>query len=168
MNDLAEKMNEEVIHYSPTGIITFDEDNNIININDKAKEMFGITTPEVSLGYFRDYLPWDDLSLGFINQKNVIEKESYIEKTKKYVEYSLVFVKQNKMSFCLLRDITIHKEYEKQLNQNQKELINTTNSVIEKQMRVVQEIASLLGETTAETKVALIKLRDQFVNKDGE
>ena len=72
------------------------------------------------------------------------------------------------MSFCLLRDITIHKEYEKQLNQNQKELINTTNSVIEKQMRVVQEIASLLGETTAETKVALIKLRDQFVNKDGE
>jgi len=168
MNDLAEKMNEEVIHYSPNGIITFDEDNNIININDKAKEMFGITTPEVSLGYFRDYLPWDDLSLGFINQKNVIEKESYIEKTKKYVEYSLVFVKQNKMSFCLLRDITIHKEYEKQLNQNQKELINTTNTVIEKQMRVVQEIASLLGETTAETKVALIKLRDQFVNKDGE
>jgi PAS domain S-box-containing protein len=168
MNDLAEKMNEEVIHYSPNGIITFDEDNNIININDKAKEMFGINTPEVSLGYFRDYLPWDDLSLGFINQKNVIEKESYIEKTKKYVEYSLVFVKQNKMSFCLLRDITIHKEYEKQLNQNQKELINTTNSVIEKQMRVVQEIASLLGETTAETKVALIKLRDQFVNKDGE
>ena len=120
------------------------------------------------LGYFRDSLPWYDLSLGFINQKNVIEKESYIEKTKKYVEYSLVFVKQNKMSFCLLRDITIHKEYEKQLNQNQKELINTTNSVIEKQMRVVQEIASLLGETTAETKVALIKLRDQFVNKDGE
>ena len=72
------------------------------------------------------------------------------------------------MSFCLLRDITIQKEYEKQQNQNQKELINTTNSVIEKQMRVVQEIASLLGETTAETKVALIKLRDQFIKKDGE
>ncbi len=168
MNDLAEKMNEEVIYYSPNGIITFDEDNNIININNKAKEMFGINTPEVSLGYFRDYLPWDDLSMGFINQKNIIEKESYIEKTNKHVEYSLIFVKQNKMSFCLLRDITIHKEYEKQLNQNQKELINTTNSVIEKQMRVVQEIASLLGETTAETKVALIKLRDQFIKKDGE
>ena len=46
-----EKMNEEVIHYSPNGIITFDEDNNIININDKAKEMFGINTPEVDGPY---------------------------------------------------------------------------------------------------------------------
>jgi hypothetical protein len=31
--------------------------------------------------------------------------------------------------------------------------------VIEKQMRIVQEIASLLGETTAETKIALTKLK---------
>ena len=35
-----------------------------------------------------------------------------------------------------------------------------TDKVIEKQMRVVQEIASLLGETTAETKIALTKLKD--------
>ena len=34
------------------------------------------------------------------------------------------------MSFCLLRDITIHKEYEKQLNQNQKELINNFDTKI--------------------------------------
>ena len=38
--------------------------------------------------------------------------------------------------------------------------VDVTNSVIEKQMRVVQEIASLLGETTAETKIALTKLKD--------
>ena len=38
--------------------------------------------------------------------------------------------------------------------------MDITNEVIEKQMRVVQEIASLLGETTAETKVALTKLKD--------
>ena len=38
--------------------------------------------------------------------------------------------------------------------------MDITNEVIEKQMRVVQEIASLLGETTAETKIALTKLKD--------
>ena len=32
--------------------------------------------------------------------------------------------------------------------------------MIEKQMRVAQEIASLLGETTAETKIALTRLKD--------
>ena len=41
-------------------------------------------------------------------------------------------------------------------------------NVIEKQMRVAQEIASLLGETTAETKVALNKLKDVVMKEDGE
>ena len=37
-----------------------------------------------------------------------------------------------------------------------------TDKVIEKQMRAVQEIASLLGETTAETKIALTKLKESL------
>ena len=40
-----------------------------------------------------------------------------------------------------------------------------TDKVIEKQMRAVQEIASLLGETTAETKVALTKLKESLSNE---
>ena len=39
--------------------------------------------------------------------------------------------------------------------------------VIDKQMMVAQEIAGLLGETTAETKVTLTKLRDSILF-DGE
>lgn len=36
-------------------------------------------------------------------------------------------------------------------------------------MRVAQEIASLLGETTAETKVALVKLKKMLnENNEGE
>ena len=38
--------------------------------------------------------------------------------------------------------------------------VEITDKVIEKQMRIVQEIASLLGETTAETKIALTKLKE--------
>lgn len=168
MKEMAEKMNQEVIYYSPNGIITFDDEQNIININQKAKEIFGIINPETSLGYFRDYLPWDDLSFGFIEHKNIIEKQSYIEKTKRYIEFSLIFVKDHHMSFCLVKDVTQNVEYKDQIMKNRIDLVETTNKVIDKQMRVVQEIASLLGETTAETKVALIKLRDQFIKKDGE
>ena len=40
-----------------------------------------------------------------------------------------------------------------------------TEKVIAKQMRSVQEIASLLGETTAETKIALTKLKES-INSD--
>lgn len=38
--------------------------------------------------------------------------------------------------------------------------VNMAQNVINKQMRVAQEIASLLGETTAETKVTLNKLKN--------
>ena len=37
--------------------------------------------------------------------------------------------------------------------------------VVEKQMRIAQEIASLLGETTAETKIALTKLKESIGNE---
>ena len=37
-----------------------------------------------------------------------------------------------------------------------------TNNVLENQMRIVQEIASLLGETTAETKIALTRLKESL------
>lgn len=37
--------------------------------------------------------------------------------------------------------------------------LTAADEVIEKQMRVAQEIASILGETTAETKVMLVKLK---------
>jgi hypothetical protein len=38
--------------------------------------------------------------------------------------------------------------------------VDITDKVIEKQMRTVQEIASLLGETTTKTKVALECLKE--------
>ena len=40
--------------------------------------------------------------------------------------------------------------------------IDVANKVVDKQMRIVQEIASLLGETAAETKIALSKLKESI------
>ena len=41
-----------------------------------------------------------------------------------------------------------------------KDTVDMAQKVIDKQMIVAQEIASLLGETTAETKVTLTKLKN--------
>jgi uncharacterized Fe-S cluster-containing protein len=61
-----------------------------------------------------------------------------------------------------MRDVT-----EEELEKNKKEeisrqTIETADRVVEKQMRIVQEIASLLGETAAETKIALTKLKESI------
>ena len=61
-----------------------------------------------------------------------------------------------------MRDVTAEVDERMKKEKMGQQTIEVTNRVIEKQMRVVQEIASLLGETTAETKIALTKLKDSL------
>ena len=46
-----------------------------------------------------------------------------------------------------------------------RQTVEIADKVVDKQMRIVQEIASLLGETAAETKIALTKLKESIANE---
>ena len=61
-----------------------------------------------------------------------------------------------------MRDITSLENAKSEKEVISRNTIEITDKVIQKQMRVVQEIASLLGETATETKVALLSLKDTF------
>jgi len=78
------------------------------------------------------------------------------------VEQTIILDRSYHIMICFMRDVT-----EEELQKNKKETmskntVDIADKVIEKQMRVVQEIASLLGETTAETKIALTKLKESL------
>ena len=66
----------------------------------------------------------------------------------------------------LLKDISAEEESMKAMAKMRQETIDTAQQVIDKQMRVAQEIASLLGETTGETKAALLKLKASVAQGD--
>ena len=78
----------------------------------------------------------------------------------KYISESIVYDREYHIIFIIMRDITSEEVQAAQHADLCNRTAEITNEVIEKQMRVVQEIASLLGETTAETKIALTQLRD--------
>lgn len=63
-----------------------------------------------------------------------------------------------------LKDINKEEQEAKRAAAMRRDTIEITDQVISKQMRVVQEIASLLGETTAETKIALTKLKNSMAD----
>ena len=63
---------------------------------------------------------------------------------------------------CIMRDVTAEETEKEKKAELSRQTIEITDKVIEKQMRIVQEIASLLGETTAETKIALTKLKESL------
>ena len=86
----------------------------------------------------------------------------YLEEYKKYVDQTLVLDRSYHLIICIMRDVTAEEAQRVAREQLSRTTIEVTDRVIEKQMRTVQEIASLLGETTAETKVALTKLKESL------
>ena len=65
-----------------------------------------------------------------------------------------------------MKDVTDRERQIDKMKKSRESAADIAGKVIDKQMRVVQEIASLLGETTAETKIALLKLKDTTLMED--
>ena len=63
---------------------------------------------------------------------------------------------------CIMRDITDEENEREKKESISRQTVEVADRVVDKQMRIVQEIASLLGETAAETKIALTKLKESI------
>ncbi|MBO5299624.1 MAG: histidine kinase, partial [Clostridia bacterium] len=80
----------------------------------------------------------------------------------KYVEQTVVYDPDSHLLVGILRDITEEEAEREKKSMINRKTVEVADSVVEKQMRIVQEIASLLGETAAETKIALTKLKESI------
>ncbi len=76
-------------------------------------------------------------------------------------------LQEEDLRVLMLLDITETIRKDKEADVFKAETLSRAQQVIHQQMRVAQEIAGLLGETTAETKAALFELI-QLAGKDGE
>ena len=97
--------------------------------------------------------------------KSVRDEKVYLTEYKRYVEQSVIYDKSYHIVMCIMRDVTEEERERMNKEKISQHTIEVTDRVIEKQMRVVQEIASLLGETTAETKIALTNLKDSLADE---
>ena len=161
MRKKAESMAFDIVHHSPEGILLVDGDLNVVDANATAMEMLQMAgDPDNFVPRpLRDYMPALDFYLAFSQQKNIEVHKQFIVSTQRYVDITICYMKDQHLLFAQMKDVTEEVNYEKRLDHLRAETIETTDAVIMKQMRVAQEIASLLGETTAETKVALLNLK---------
>ena len=67
-------------------------------------------------------------------------------------------VRGQQLMVAILRDVTEREQQREAMDRIRSEALKRSQEVINKQMRVAHEIAGLLGETTAETKVLLTQL----------
>ena len=83
----------------------------------------------------------------------------YYDMYDKLFEHAIVNVRSQSLRVIILMDRTAETLQEVAMAEARAKTMEVTQKVINEQMRTVQEIASMLGETTASSKVALLNLQ---------
>ena len=161
----AENFSNVIIEHSPNGIVALDRDHFVVDINPMAAKIYKVDESEIIGGIIPEL--YDDDSFDMARESKspvmqnlklkILDMEIYIEKTMVYIEEHDTFV-------AFIKDTSAEELHKEQILKMRIHTADVTQNVIEKQMRVVQEIASLLGETAAETKLALNNLKETIVN----
>jgi iron only hydrogenase large subunit-like protein/uncharacterized Fe-S cluster-containing protein len=160
---LASVVNEN----TPNGIIVFDSSLKVREMNPAARKLLSYEMINPTGLPLEAVLPNKEL------EEIILKKESktqylrtFYEMYQRLFDHAIVHINNDNLTVVILMDRTEEEYKEKMLTKMRDETMSVTQKVLDNQMRTVQEIASLLGETTAESKVALVKL--QQVMKDEE
>jgi hypothetical protein len=81
-------------------------------------------------------------------------------------EQNIVQVKGQSLLVAIMRDITEHETEKRKFHELRAQTLEQTREVVRKQMRVAHEIAHLLGETTAESKMIVSHLAKILEEED--
>jgi len=163
LKDKAESFSDTIVNNTPNGLIVLNEDLEVQQINNAARKIMNIRAASDVLGepVVRILDPTVFIQVRS-SGRTVRDQRTYLAEYKKYVEQTVVYDSDSRMLIGIMRDIT-DEEAEREKNARiNKQAVEVADTVVEKQMRIVQEIASLLGETAAETKIALTKLKESI------
>ena len=159
----SERFTSNILDNTPNGILVVNEYYEIQQVNRAALTMMRIHSRSDVLGepLVRVMDPLDFFSV-MQDGKTVVGKRSYYAEFDKYLELTIVHDKISNQLIAFFRDVTEEENARRSKEALSRQTVETADKVVDKQMRIVQEIASLLGETAAETKIALTKLKESI------
>ena len=163
LKDKAESFSDTIVNNTPNGLIVLNENLEVQQINNAARKIMNIRAASDVLGepVIRILDPTVFAQVKSTG-RTVRNQRTYLAEYKRYVEQTVVYDPEARMLIGIMRDITDDEADREKKARINKQTVEVADSVVEKQMRIVQEIASLLGETAAETKIALTKLKESI------
>ena len=166
LKDKAENFSDIIVKNMPSGIVVLNSALEVQQINKSAIKMFGLYSDADILGdhVIRILDPTPFMKV-LQSGKPMINQPTYIAEYDCHVVQSIIPAEGGRMLICLLRDVTEEVREKENKERITRATAATADDVIDKQMRIVQEIASLLGETAADTKIALTKLKESIENE---
>ena len=163
LKDKAESFSDTIVKNTPNGLIVLNEQLEVQQINAAARNIMNIRSASDILG--DNVVRILDPSV-FINVlqsgRDVHNSKVYLAEYKRYVEQTVVYDRDSHLLVGIMRDVTDEETQRERKENISRQTVEVADKVVDKQMRIVQEIASLLGETAAETKIALAKLKESI------
>ncbi|MBQ3231256.1 MAG: PAS domain-containing protein [Clostridia bacterium] len=166
LKDKAESFSDSIVKNTPNGIIVLNENLEVQQINTAAQKLMNIRSASDVLGdsVVRILEPQNFLEV-LKTGKAITDRRVYLAEYSCYTEQTIVHDKEGRMLICIMRDVTDEERQRERKEAISRQTVEVADKVVDKQMRIVQEIASLLGETAAETKIALSKLKESIADE---
>ena len=163
LKEKAEDFSDTIVKNSPNALIVVNDNLEVQQLNAAASRLMNLRYPSDILGDQVVRILDPDVFMTVRDKKRgVYNQRVYLAEYKRYVEQTVVPAEDGRMLLCIMRDVTDEEDERRRKEEISRETVEVADKVVDKQMRIVQEIASLLGETAAETKIALSKLKESI------
>lgn len=170
MKERAETYSEKIINVSPEGIVTVGKDLKVSQINKAACRIFGIRDTADIIGYpvSRIMDEYDFVRLMSADGTQFTD-QVFLAEYNVYLERIFICDPEKTLFTCIMRDVTQARQRKNKIQKTKVHAAELADTIIDNQLRIVHEIASLLGETAAETKVAVHDLKEAIMlDEDGD
>lgn len=158
LHEKAESMSNLVMETSPNIVLIVGDDMRILEYSDVGEKYFGKTRSEALEMYLYEFIDPVNFQWVFDTHQNIHGKRVSYPEYKLSTLQNIVYIEKENAVLATFIDITKEEEQAQEDYTRKLETIDLAQKVIHKQMMVAQEIAGLLGETTADTKTTLTKL----------
>ena len=163
MKERAESLSNWVLTETPNITIIIDKDLNIIEFNAAAEKAFKVTRREALQKCIFEIMDCSDFQFVFNTKQSIPDKKVHFKEYGITTTQTIVYIAKENIAMGIFKDITREEADLESKYRLRDETMEMAQKVINKQMIAAQQIASLLGETTAETKVTLTKLKNMIV-----
>ena len=166
LKDKAESFSDNIVKNTPNGIFVLNEQLEVQQINEAARKVMNIRAASDVLGENVIRILDPTIFLNVIEKNRQVRDERvFLAEYNRYVELTILYDRESHLLICIMRDVTDEENEREKKERIGRQTIEVADKVVDKQMRIVQEIASLLGETAAETKIALAKLKESITDE---
>ena len=162
MHQKAESMANMILQESPNAVIMVSRDLQILEYSDIGEKFFGVSRADALTKKLGDLFDPSGVQRVFETGVGVHGCKVAYPAYGLITLQNIVYIPKQDCVLMTITDITGQEKKAREEYENRLHYMNMAGKVIREQMITAQKIASLLGETTAETKTTLRRLCDSI------